>query len=118
MQCMGDLPLEFLLLRYPDGRKALVLNASCDTSGGYFYSRVWGRNRNPNTPVKNDVESEGIGDPEYIKAGSKIVRLFKKMIETHKPPIPYEQILAWVQVIELGRQSQATGRVMKLRKLI
>ena len=117
VQCMGELPLEFLLLQYPDGRKAMVMNAACHTSGGFFYSRVWGQNSTPNTPVRNDVESDGIGDPQYIKAGSKVIKLFKKMIDTKKPPISYEHMLEWVEVIEKGRRSQEIGKAVKLSKL-
>ena len=34
-------------------------------------------------------------------AGRKIVKLFKEMVETREPPIPYEKMLRWVQVMEI-----------------
>ena len=115
VHCMGRLPQEFMLLRYPDGRQTMLMNTP--GGGGYFYARLFGRNASPNTPMKADIESNGIGDPQYIKAGRKVVKLFRKMVETRKPPIPYENMLKWVQVTEMGRRSQEIGRPVRIRAL-
>lgn len=110
VQSMGSLPQEFMLLQYPDGRQMMVMNTAGEVSGGGFTVQVWGRNTTPNTPARNDLQSEPIADPEFLSATAKVVKTFKKMVRTRTPPIPYEHILEWVRVIEAGRRSQHTGK--------
>lgn len=115
VQSMGDLPLEFISMRYTDGRQMLVMNTDSAPYSGRFVVEVWGERSSTNTPVRTNLQSEGTGDPEFCTAGPKVVKLFKKMVQTGKPPIPYEETLMWMKVIEAARRSQRTGKKVLLR---
>lgn len=114
VECMGDLPLEFIAMRYADGRKMLVMNTDGGFYGGKFVVEVWGQRLTNNTPVRTNLQSEGTGDPEFLTAGPKVVRLFKQMVRTRKPPIPYGQTLTWMRVIEAARRAQKSGKKIRM----
>ena len=61
------------------------------------------------------VHSGPIGDPEFIGGGQRIVELFKKMVNTGKPPVAYEEFILDIAVIEAGQiaQKKGTGVYMK-----
>lgn len=118
VQCMGQLPLEYIAMQYADGRQMLVMNTGGDFYGGKFVVEVWGQRLTSNTPVRTNLQSEGTGDPEFLTAGPKVVKLFKRMVRTRKPPIPYEQTLTWMRVIEAARRSQKTGGKIAMRTVI
>ena len=117
VQCMGNLPQEFMLLHYADDRQIMVMNAAGEISGKGFTVQVWGRNTTPNLPAGNDLTSEPICDPEMLSATAEIVKLFKKMVRTRTPPIPYEHILEWVRIIEAGQRSQRLNKRVYLSQV-
>jgi len=117
VECMGQLPMEFITMRYPDGRQMLVMNTDGGVYSGRFVVEVWGERSSTNTPVRTNLQSEGTGDPEFCKAGPKVVKLFKQMVQTRKPPIPYEQTLTWMRVIEAARRAQRSGKKVQLRSI-
>ena len=50
-----------------------------------------------------------IGDPEFLGGGERILRLFKGMLETGTPPVPYESFLLHIAVIEAAVLAQKQG---------
>jgi len=117
VECMGDLPLEYISMHYSDGRKMLVMNTDGSFYGGKFVVEVWGQRATSNTPVRTNLQSEGTGDPEFLKAGPKVVKLFKQLVQIRKPPIPYEQTLTWMRIIEAARRAQQTGKRVHLSSI-
>ena len=86
----GNLPLEVMMLHYPDERIVLVLNTLADVVD-YYSCEVWGRTPRKNPPIPQYVRSRDIGDAEYLNGSTRIVELFKQMMETQRPSIPYER---------------------------
>jgi predicted dehydrogenase len=117
VESMGELPQEFILLHYVDGRRMLVVSMAGEYYGGRFAVEVWGRRSTSNTPVRTNIESGGVGDPEFLTAGPRVVRAFKRMVRTGGPPIAYARILDWMRVLEAARRAQAEHRRVRLREI-
>ena len=126
VECMGACPepgkthwnradtayyIEHLLLHYADGRQAMVMNTSSDwypRTSEFFcsaYSNL------------GAVHSHGIGDREFLTGGTAIVTLFRQMIETGEPSIPYEHMLELMAIIETARIAQKEKRRAKLSEV-
>ena len=60
------------------------------------------------------LHSPGIGDREFLTAGPVVVELFKQMIDTGEPPVPYEHVLEPMAILEAARIAQRTGRRVRL----
>ena len=104
--------LEHLLLHYADGRQALIMNTRpdwCPRTSEYFCSAY---------SNQGALHSPGIGDREFMSAGPKVVRLFQQMIRTDQPPIPYEQMLEPVVIIEAARIAQRDGLRVRLEDVL
>ena len=105
----GNLPLEVMMLHYPDSRQVIVLNTAYDRFD-WFSCEVWSRSPRRNPPPRMHVRSETIGDPEYLGGTHNIVQLFKQMLDTRQPPIPYETPLELIAIVEAGRRAQFERR--------
>lgn len=111
VECMGSIPLECILLHYPSGLEAMFVNAPntlMPRSCSYYCSAY------SNLGV---IHSPPIGDPEFGSGTERIVHLFRQMIDTGKPPIPYEHILEPIAIIEAARIAHAEGRRVLLREV-
>ncbi len=111
VECMGTLPLEYLHMHLKSGVEILVMNTSIDffPESCSFYAAAYSK--------FGTIHSQPIGDPEFIGGGAKILRLFKKMILTGKPPVPYEDILEHIAVVEAGQLAQKTGKRVYLKDI-
>lgn len=126
VECMGACPkegqthwngamwshyVEHILFHYPDGRQAMVMNTTHDwtTEYGDFYCSVYGK--------LGVIHSAGIDNREYLTSGPPIIGLFRQMIKTGKPPIPYEHILERIAIIEAARLAQKKGRRVALKEV-
>ncbi len=56
------------------------------------------------------VHSPGIGDPEFHTGTRRIVEMFRTMVDTGTPPVPYEHMLEPIAIIEAARIAQREGR--------
>ena len=111
VECMGSHELECILLCYPGGLEAVVLNAPnrvFPRTCSFFISAYSNR---------GVVHSPAIGDPEFPSGTRNIACLFKQMVETGKPPIPYEHMLEPIAIIEAARIAQKEGRRVALREV-
>jgi hypothetical protein len=63
------------------------------------------------------VHSPGIGDREFLSGGTAIVTLFRQMIETGEPSIPYEHMLELMAIIETARIAQKEKRRAQLSEV-
>ena len=113
VECMGDLPLQYVLLHYASGVEALVVNSHqfehirCDV-----YSRA-----GHNPPLPQHLQANPMGDHEFIEGALNMLRLFRRMIRTRKPPVPYETLLELIAVVEAGRLAQKKRRRVYLQEV-
>ena len=112
VECMGTLPLEYLHMHLKSGVEVMIMNTSIDffPESCSFYAVAYSK--------FGAVHSQPIGDPEFIGGGAKILRLFKKMIGTGKPPVPYEDILEHIAVVEAGQIAQQKGERVYLESIM
>jgi len=103
VETMGTLPLEYLHLHLASGCEVMILNTASDTfpESCTFYASAYGK--------YGEVHSLPIGDPEFLGGGEKILRLFRGMLETGTPPVPYESFLLHIAVIEAAVLAQKQG---------
>lgn len=119
VECMGDMPREFLLMHYPDGRKILAISSLPEVRNAMFRVDVLGPSKGPDRSFwrRNTVASEGDLDPALLQAGVRVVKLFKKMVLTRQPPVPYDQLLEWPKVMEAGLRAQKSGKRVWLKDI-
>ena len=112
VECMGTFPLESLHMRLRNGVEILIINTPVDLfpESCSFYAAAYGK--------FGAIHSGPIGDPEFIGGGAAILRLFKKMIQTGKPPVPYKDILEPIAVIEAAQIAQQKGGRVYLESIM
>ncbi len=104
VEAIGSIPLECMQLYYGDGREAFVING---TQAVFMQTCTFFASAYSNQGV---IHSPGIGDPEFFTGTHAIVKLFKQMIDTGEPPLPYEHMVEPIAIIEASRLAQAEGR--------
>ncbi len=111
VESIGSIPQECILCHYPSGLEAFVISApigvferTC-TFHCSAYSKL------------GVVHCPGICEPEFHTGTRRIVELFRQMIDTGEPPIPYEHILEPIAIIEAARIAQKTGKRVALREV-
>ncbi|MBI2301354.1 MAG: Gfo/Idh/MocA family oxidoreductase [Armatimonadetes bacterium] len=108
VEALGDLELEVMKVRYADGREALILNMSIDhfPRSCTFYASAYGKG--------GAIHSGPCGDFEFMTGGEVILRMFGEMIETRRPPVPYDALLEKIAIVEAGRVAQAEHRKVQI----
>lgn len=111
VECMGAIPMECILLYYRDGREAVVINGpnSVFPQTCTFYCSAYSK--------LGVLHSPGVGDPEFHTGTRRIVELFRQMIDTGEPPIPYEHLLEPIAIIEAAKVAQREGRRVPLNEV-
>jgi predicted dehydrogenase len=108
VEVIGDLPLEYTLLRYPKGeREVLVLNLDSSYSDVCWVD-VYARIQPQSPPVRARLSANPIGGDEFRQGAFRILREFKKMIKTGRPPLDYRHLIETVVLWEAGLESQRT----------
>lgn len=113
----GDMPLEVMMLHYPDQRQVIVLNTKYDRFD-WFSCEVWSMTQRTNPPPRMYLRSPEIGDHEYIGGSYNIIRLFHQMIETRQPPVPYETPCELIAIVDAARLAQRERRRVWLKEII
>ena len=113
---VGDMPLEVMMLHYPDERQVIVLNTRYDRFD-WFSCEVWGACPRQNPPPRMHLRSLEIGDPEYLAGTVRIVELFKEMLDTRTPPVSYDLPLELIAIVEAGRTAQRERRRVWLKEI-
>jgi hypothetical protein len=112
VESMGEAPLEYIHLHLKQGRDVMILNTSTrvfpETCS--FYASAFSK--------YGAVHSEPIGDPQFIGGAEIILKTFKHMIETGKPPVPYHNFLVHIGVIEAAGRAQKKGARVLLKDVI
>jgi len=117
VECMGDMPREIMHIHYQNGLQVILLNTAYATFD-WFSCEVWSRTQRTNPPKKMYARSETIGDPEYLSGTLKIVRLFRQMLETGQPPVPYEDALECVALLDAGLRAHETRQRVFLKDVM
>lgn len=104
VEAMGTLPLEYIHLNLKNGIEVIILNTPVDIfpEACNFYASAyskWGA-----------VHSNSIGDPEFLGGAERILQLFKEMVISRKPPVPYRNFLEHIAVVEAGQLAQKKGQ--------
>lgn len=111
----GDGPLEVMQFYYRDDIQVILINRRISVFD-YFTCDVWGKCERTNPPRHMHLRSREIGDLEFLGGSYNIIRLFKKMLDERKPPIPYEVPLELIAVVEAGRIAQRERRRVYLKE--
>ncbi len=108
VECMGELPLEILRVHYADGREALILNTSVDVfpRSCAFYAAAYSK--------VGALHSGPFSDFEFMAGGERILKRFRKMLRTSRPPVPYDALLEKIAIVEAGRLAQSEHRRVEI----
>lgn len=112
VEAMGLRPLEYLHLHLKSGVEVLILNASIEifNDRNDYYAMAYSK--------LGQLHAPPIGDPEFVAGAARIVRLFKRMILTGKPPIPYDDMLKQIAIVEACQAAQKTGKRVFIRDVL
>jgi hypothetical protein len=112
VEAMGTLPLEYLHLHMASGREVMILNTSVEhfPERCNFYAAGYSQ--------FGAVASNPIGDFEFIYGGQKILRNFKRMIQTGQPPRDYDNILLHIAIVEAGQIAQRKGEQVRVKDVL
>jgi len=112
VEAMGTLPLEYLHLHLKSGVEVLIMNTSIDIfpESCSFYASAYSK--------YGAIHSPPIGDPEFLGGAEKILHLFEGMIQTGEPPVPYDDIIEQIAVVEAGQESQRKGKRVYLEHIL
>jgi len=104
VEAMGALPLEYLHMHLKNGRDVICLNPGVDVfpERCSFYVEAYSK--------MGAIHSGPIGDPEFLRGADRIVKKFRNMIRTGRPPRPYDDILEHIAVIEAAQIAQRAGK--------
>lgn len=114
VESMGELSREFILLHYPDGGKVLVLNMDQRYRPAAFTTHAWGYQEHCHTGGQTHVASGPVGEAQFPSAGTQLIRKFRRMVRTGKPPAPYAELLEWVKISEAAKKAHETGKRVRL----
>ena len=113
----GNMPLEAMMICYRNDVQVFVITRGSQVFD-WFTCEVWGKCKRTNPPRHMYLRTREIGDLEFLGGSYKIIRLFKKMLDTRQPPIPYEVPLELIAVVEAGRQAQRTRQRAYLKDIM
>jgi len=117
VECMGDMPREIMHVHYANGMQVILLNTAYATFD-WFRCEVWSRTSRTNPPKRMYAQSDTIGDPEFLPGTATVVRLFKQMLETGKPPIPYAEPIELAALMEAGLKAHESRERVFLRDVM
>jgi predicted dehydrogenase len=111
---MGEHELGFVHLEY-GGRKDRPSNGvmlECDSGESWHCSMsasAYGS--------EGEIHAGRMSDFEYPRGSAANLELARKMVQTGKPVVPYEDMLENIAVATAARKAQKTGRAVKLREV-
>ena len=113
----GTMPLQCMMLYYRDDKLVYVINRRSEVFD-WFTCDVWGKCKRTNPPRHMHLRSREIGDLEFLGGSYAIIRLFKKMLDERKPPVPYEVPLELIAIVEAARTAQRERRCVLLKEIV
>ena len=99
----GRVPAAYLHLQYKSRQAALIVNAPVTVFPDicWFFASAYGKG--------GALHSPPIGDPEFPAGGEVILKLFRKMVRSGKPAIPYDSMLEKIAILDAAQLSQQQG---------
>ncbi len=116
VECMGTLPLEFVHMHYPKSDPELPHGVDVLVISSYLSGPDCGF-RCEAYSAKGSIHSPWIDDFQFPRSGQVILRKLKQMVETRRPPVPYESMLELIEIVEAGRKAQTTGKPVRLNDI-
>ena len=104
-------PLNYIHMQYANDKQGLVINGPVDLFPDRCDFHATAHSKN------GTLHSPPIGDPEFMGGGKVIFELFRKMVRTGKPVIPYESILEKIAIVDAALLSQKRGRTVRLSEI-
>lgn len=115
VEAMGKYPLAYIHLDYgnqPDKPKDGVM-LLCASGGGSFESQFYASVYND----KGALHSQKFADDEHPYAAIEVLELCKQMVQTNKPPVPYEEMLEQIAIVEAARLAYEERRSVSLEEI-
>jgi predicted dehydrogenase len=115
VEAMGQGELAHVLLHYGGkaGKPANGVMLNCDVGTSYhcaFYASAYSK--------RGAIHSPGIGDFEFPYGALAIIEKAREMVETGKPPVPYEEMVENIAVATAAREAQKTGKVIHVKDVM
>jgi predicted dehydrogenase len=113
-EAMGQNELGYVHLNY-GGRKDRPSNGvmlNCDVGAGWhctLSASAYGS--------EGEIHAGRMSDFEFPKGAAANLDLTRKMVQTRKPIVPYEDMLENIAVATAARKAQKTGRAVKLSEV-
>jgi len=115
VECMGPSPLAYIHLGYggrqdrpEDGVMVLCASGKSTTRSQYFASAY---------SENGVVHSNPLNHSTYPYGAVEIIKKIKEMALTKKPPVPYEEMLELIAVVDAARISQKEKRPVRLKEI-
>ena len=112
VECMGRAPLEHMLLHYAGGLDVVVMNTPGVFDG--FHCHVHG----PGPAYVGHVHARIIYEHEFVVGALNILKIFRKMLRTGVPPLPYEFYTEKIAIVEAARLAQKRGKCVTLKEVL
>ena len=117
IECMkGKQPMAYVHLDYGDRDDRPVAGVMVHNQAGQLGPLHYGFAASAYGP-QGGVHKSPIGDFEYPLGAAEILKLCRQMVQTNKPPVPYEQIVENVAVVEVARLAYEQGRRIALSEI-
>jgi predicted dehydrogenase len=115
VECMGASPLAYIHLSYggrqdrpEDGVMILCASGKSSTRSQYFASAY---------SENGVVHSSPLNHATYPYGAVEIIQKMKEMAWTRKPPVPYEEMLELIAIVDAARVSQKERRPVRLKEI-
>ncbi len=116
VECMGKYPLAYIHLDYgerPDRPKDGVI-LLCASGGSSLESQFF-------ATVYSDqgvLHSPKFANGEYPHAAVEVLKLCKQMVQTKQPPMPYDEMLEQIAIVDAARLAYQEKRSVTLEEVM
>ena len=117
VDCMkGKKPLAYVHLDYGERRDRPMDGVMMHFQSGRYGPRHYHYVASAFGP-EGAIHSPPVGDLEYPEGAAKVLEMCKEMVRTRKPPVPYDQIIENIAVLEAARRAEQEGRRVPLSEV-
>lgn len=115
VECMGASPLAYIHLSYggqlerPEDGVMLLCVSGKSTTKSQYYASVYSEN--------GALHSNPFNYFTYPYGAVEIIKKMKEMVLTRKPPVPYEEMLELIAIVDAARLSQRERRPVRLKEV-
>ena len=127
VESMGETLFDAMRFHYPkayDGVNVCMLNARGKAPHwhglmvqGYAHDYHHCRYDVSALGADGSIHSRRVDDFTFLYAGEAIVKMIRKMVRTGTPPVPYDEMLELMAIIEAARKAHNTGKRFYLKDI-